>query len=246
MRFVSILTAAVCLTFTAPLPGQDGDSSTKRTPEKHGPVEILSETKGFNMKPYLHQVIETVRTNWFLQIPDIARAPMAKKGHVSVEFQVRHDGHVSDMKYRETSGDEALDRAAYGAIKGSDPLQPLPGEFQCQSIKLRFNFYYNPSPGEVHEKKLEEQVLPCVTSKIQLVKDTLITVSPSSMQVAVGAKIQFLLKTDAAPEPSVTWSLRGPGCEGSDCGVISSDGLYTAPVRIPNPPSVSVTATMTA
>ena len=243
MRFTSILAAAICLAFTAPLRGQDGDSSYKSTPEKHGPLEVLSDTKGFNIRPYLREVIETVRTHWFVQIPNAARA---KKGHVSIEFQVTHDGHISEVKYRETSGDEALDRAAYGAIESSDPLQALPGEFACQSIKLRFNFYYNPSPGDVHEKSLNDQVLPCVTSKIQLVRATVATVSPSSVQLPVGAKIQFLVKTDPASEPSVSWSVRGSGCEGSDCGLISTDGLYTAPARIPNPPTVSVTATLSA
>ncbi len=43
-----------------------------------------------------------------------------------------------------TSGDVALDRAAYGGITASKPFPPLPTEFGGQYLALRFHFYYNP------------------------------------------------------------------------------------------------------
>ena len=48
-----------------------------------------------------------------------------------------------------TSGDVALDRAAYGGITASKPFPPLPTEFGGQYLALRFHFYYNPDKNEM-------------------------------------------------------------------------------------------------
>ena len=85
------------------------------------------------------------------------------------------------------------------------------------------------------------QVVPCVTSKIQSVRTLGVTVSPTSTQVAVGSQQQFHATIVGAEDSTVTWSV---GCEGSTCGTISADGLYTAPAKIPNPPTLAVTATL--
>ena len=48
-----------------------------------------------------------------------------------------------------SSGDVALDRAAYGGITASKPFPPLPTEFGGQYLALRFHFYYNPERSEI-------------------------------------------------------------------------------------------------
>jgi outer membrane biosynthesis protein TonB len=48
------------------------------------------------------------------------------------------------MRVTATSGDTALDRAAWGGITNSNPFPPLPSEFGGQFLALRFHFYYNP------------------------------------------------------------------------------------------------------
>jgi len=223
--------------------------------DAHGPVEVLSDTKGFNMKPYLKDLVARVRTTWFALIPNTARAPIMERGHLSIDFRVMKDGHVEDIKYHSTSGNENFDRAAYGAITGSSPMPPFPAEFQCQFVRLRFYFYYNESPGDTKERSLDNQVLPCVTSKVVPADDAPskatpieklpLVVSPGSIQLAPGAKVRFYAKIYVLVDSAVTWSVRGPGCERSACGVISSDGLYTAPEKIPNPPVITVIATST-
>jgi hypothetical protein len=71
-------------------------------------------------------------------------------------------------------------------------------------------------------------------------------VSPGLIQVVSGTKMQFGAKLEGLVDSAVVWSVTGPGCEGSVCGVISVDGLYTAPAKIPNPALITVTATSTA
>jgi len=202
-------------------------------------IVLLSDTRGFDLKAYLNRLVEEVRTNWFRQIPESAER---RKGRVDVRFRVMRDGHITNVKFDTNSGDQTLDRSAYGAILASNPLPPLPRQFACEFIDLRFRFFYNPDSGTVAEKNVNDQVVPCVTSKIQLVRTLGVTVSPTSTQVAVGSQQQFHATIVGAEDSTVTWSV---GCEGSTCGTISADGLYTAPAKIPNPPTLAVTATLT-
>jgi TonB family protein len=199
-------------------------------------IDLLSDTKGFDLKPYLQRLVREVRTNWYQRIPESAED---EKGEVAVRFRVMRDGRITGAKYDKNSGDETLDRAAYLAILTS-PLRPLPSEFPCEFIDFRFRFYYNPDPATVPEKPID-QVLPCVTSRIKFIGTPAITVSPTSARVGVGSQQQFLATITGAEDSTVTWSV---GCEGSACGSISADGLYTAPDKIPNPPTISVTATL--
>ncbi len=73
-----------------------------------------------------------------------------------------------------------------------------------------------------------------------------ITISPASANVPTAGQQQFTATVTGTNNTAVTWSLSGAGCSGSACGTLSSSGLYTAPTTVPNPPTVSVTATSQA
>lgn len=235
MKSCLLLVAATCLAFTSPALSQSTDSSSKLGEKDKQVIDLLSDTRGFDLKPYLRQLVGEVRTNWFRVIPESAQF---KKGRVAIRFRLMRDGHITNLKV-DTSGDVTLDRPAYMAILGSNPLLPLPSEFACEFIELRFKFYYNPDPGTVVEHSVNDQVVPCVTSKIQIVRTLAFSVSPIAAQVAVGSQQQF--HVTGGQDSTVAWSV---ACEGSDCGTISVDGLYNAPAKIPNPATVSVTATL--
>jgi TonB family protein len=112
-------------------------------------VDILSDTMGVDFGPYLQRVIETLRQNWYNLIPEEARAPLMKSGKVSIDFAIMKDGSVAGMRIVSPSGDIALDRAAYGGIKASDPFQRLPQEFAGQYLMLRIHFFYNPQRSDL-------------------------------------------------------------------------------------------------
>jgi TonB family protein len=114
-----------------------------------GNMEVLSDTMGVDFGPYLQRVLQNVRQNWYLLIPESARAPIMKKGKLSIIFYIMKDGKVAGMQLYASSGDASLDRAAWGGITNSNPFPPLPKEFGGQYLELRFNFYYNPDRGEV-------------------------------------------------------------------------------------------------
>jgi TonB family protein len=130
--------------------GTYGQAPGRRATAATGPVEVLSDTMGVDFGPYLQRVVHDVRINWYNLIPESARAPLMKKGKVSIEFAITKDGKVAGMHYVDpTSGDVALDRAAYGGITASNPFPPLPSEFGGQYLGLRFTFYYNPDKNEM-------------------------------------------------------------------------------------------------
>ncbi|HXM21248.1 MAG TPA: TonB family protein [Terriglobales bacterium] len=114
-----------------------------------GPLEVLSDTMGVDFGPYLQRVLHDVRVNWYNLIPESARAPIMKKGKVTIEFAILKNGTVAGMKLISTSGDVALDRGAWGGITASNPFPPLPNEFGGQYLGLRFAFYYNPDKADL-------------------------------------------------------------------------------------------------
>lgn len=114
-----------------------------------GPMDVLSDTMGVDFGPYLARVLHDVKQNWYNLIPEAARAPLMKKGKVSIEFVILKDGKVAGMTLAGSSGDVPLDRAAWGGITGSNPFPPLPAEFGGQYLALRFHFFYNPDKTDL-------------------------------------------------------------------------------------------------
>ncbi len=134
-------------------PAEGGDQITKKsanaTAVTAGNLEVLSDTRGVNFGPYLEQVLKKVRANWYNLIPQQARAPQMESGKVAIEFVILPDGKVAGLKLAAPSIDVALDRAAWGGIKASNPFDPLPPEFHGPYLALRFRFYFNPKKDEV-------------------------------------------------------------------------------------------------
>ena len=129
--------------------GDYGLGQGKQGGEAIGPMDVLSDTMGVDFGPYLARVLHDVRENWYRIIPESARAPLMKKGKVSIEFAILKNGQVAGLQIVGTSGDVALDRAAYGGITASKPFPPLPAEFGGQYLALRFHFYYNPDKSDI-------------------------------------------------------------------------------------------------
>ena len=205
------------------------------------PVDVLSDTKGFNVRPYLDRMMQSIKAEWYSRIPEVARSPLKKKGRVSIEFHLMKDGNANEFRLVDTSGDASLDRAALAGVVAARPLAPLPPEFNCQYAVLRMHFYYNPTKGDVPNTN-DSPTLPCVTTKITSVEAKGVTISPTSVQVAVGKTQQFFAFADDT-NSAMTWKVVGSSCAGPNCGTVSRDGLYTAPLAVPNPPTITVVAT---
>jgi TonB family protein len=133
-------------------PGDAGDLGLgQRQPTaRMGPMEITTDTQGVDFGPYLQRVLHDVKAHWYEVIPPSAMPPLLKKGKLSIEFAITKNGEIAGLRLLTSSGDVALDRAAYGGIQASTPFPPLPSEFTGSYLGLRFAFYYNPDTSETN------------------------------------------------------------------------------------------------
>ena len=129
--------------------GQEGDfgMGSRAHGRQYGAYDILSDTQGVDFGPYLARVKQDVQRNWELAMPESVW--MGKKGKLAIEFAITRDGQIAGMKLVASSGDLALDTAAWNGITASKPFQPLPKEFTGPYLALRFYFFYNPDKADL-------------------------------------------------------------------------------------------------
>jgi len=104
--------------------------------------EILSDTRGYDFGPYMNQVINRVRTNWYALIPEAARIGTLR-GRVVIVFTITEPGRIENLRAVAPSGSNPLDRAAVAAIQASSPFPELPPDFTGDRLVLQFTFLYN-------------------------------------------------------------------------------------------------------
>jgi TonB family protein len=128
--------------------GQGGDFGlgTGQKGRQLGQLDILSDTQGVDFGPYLQRIVQVVKQNWYILIPESAEM---KKGKLAIEFAITKDGQVADLRLVASSGDVALDRPAWGSITNSNPFPPLPNNFNGPYLALRFRYYYNPDKADL-------------------------------------------------------------------------------------------------
>jgi TonB family protein len=102
---------------------------------------IQFDTKGVEFGPWLRRFVAQVRHNWF-----IPQAAMTFHGHVVLTFNIHKDGSISDVSVLQPSDIDGFNKAAIGAITGSNPTEPLPPEYPSDQAFFTVTFYYNEDP----------------------------------------------------------------------------------------------------
>jgi TonB family protein len=197
-------------------------------------VEVLSDTKGANIAPYMQAVLKRTRQKWYDYMPSSAPFALPRQGRVVVSFDIMRNGFIRGMKLEQSSNDPALDRAAWAAIATSNPLLPLPGDFSSSYLALRFTFYYNFEDAERSASPIPQGV------RHQEIK-VHITESSSVLRVPLGSSQLLTAAVSGTTNLALKWTVTGTGCSGTACGTVIS-GLYIAPGALPNPPMVVVRA----
>ncbi len=123
-----------------PIPGLPG--ATGQSQVQHAAVELESDPQGADFRAYLAHILSIVRTNWRRVIPESARMGTVR-GRTVIEFQIDRDGSIPKLVTADTSGSDALDRAAVAGLSMSNPLPPLPADFKGFQVRLAFTFSYN-------------------------------------------------------------------------------------------------------
>jgi TonB family protein len=104
-------------------------------------LELKSDPMGVDFRPYLTQILATIRRNWFAVMPESVK--LGRHGKVGLLFAITKSGNVSKVTWAFQSGADALDKAAVAAISASNPFPPLPAEFKGERVVLQLNFAYN-------------------------------------------------------------------------------------------------------
>ncbi|HVH25840.1 MAG TPA: TonB family protein [Vicinamibacterales bacterium] len=103
--------------------------------------EIQFDTKGVEFGPWIRRFIAQVKRNWF-----VPYSAMSMSGHVVIQFNVHKNGTITDLTVVGPSGIEAFNTAAYGALRSSNPTQPLPPAYPADQAFFTVTFFYNETP----------------------------------------------------------------------------------------------------
>jgi TonB family protein len=104
-------------------------------------LELKSDPMGVDFRPYLTQILATIRRNWYAVMPESVK--LGRHGKVGLLFAITKSGNVSKVTWAFQSGADSLDKAAVAAISASNPFPPLPAEFKGDRVVLQLNFAYN-------------------------------------------------------------------------------------------------------
>ncbi len=117
------------------LPGSTARAATS--------LELLSDPRGIDFKPYLIQLLAGVRRNWRAVIPESAR--LGRQGRVQIQFALARDGKVRKLVIALPSGTQAFDRAAVTAISmtSDQGFPPFPSGYTSDEMRLQLTFLYN-------------------------------------------------------------------------------------------------------
>lgn len=126
--------------FSQPSPGSPGSTSQLGAP--HAAIELQSDPQGADFKPYLARILAIVRANWRRVIPESARMGLLR-GRTVMEFIINRDGSIPKLVTADSSGSDALDRAAVAGLSMSNPLPALPDDYKGFQVRLAFTFSYN-------------------------------------------------------------------------------------------------------
>src|SRR4051812_2128229 len=99
------------------------------------------DAKGVDFGSWLRRFKAQVYRNWL-----IPYAAMALHGHTVMRFTIHKDGSITDLVVLQPSTVDAFTKAAFNAIKGSNPTVPLPQDYPDESMVMTVIFYYNEMP----------------------------------------------------------------------------------------------------
>jgi TonB family protein len=104
--------------------------------------EIQFDTKGVEFGPWIRRFVLQVKRNWL-----VPYSAMSQSGHVVIQFNVHKNGLITDLNVVGPCPIEAFNAAAEGALRSSNPTQPLPAAYPADRAFFTVTFFYNETPG---------------------------------------------------------------------------------------------------
>jgi TonB family protein len=132
----------------APPQGNHADVSAAKTDDASslGGVDILSDTGGVDLRPYMKEILGSIRRNWISLIPPEAKPPESKQGEAQIRFTIAPDGKITAMHLDGSAQDDGINRSCWGAITSMGQFPALPAAMGTKPLELRIHFYVNTHP----------------------------------------------------------------------------------------------------
>lgn len=133
-----LVICVICSLFTL---GCSSSSPTLARNTSHFPIQVDGPRE---FRKYDETIIKSVRQQWY-KILD-ASSESNQKGTVVIEFLLRHDGGISDLRVTQSNVSEALADFCSRAISELAPFSPWPERLRGLVGKdyrgIRFEFIY--------------------------------------------------------------------------------------------------------
>ncbi len=107
-----------------------------------GPVSVNAKGVGA-VEEYRAYLERTIQNRW--QIPPEANL-LSQAVSLTLEFSIAHDGRLVSIRFHNSTGIRALDRAAQRAVELAAPFRPLPNIFPGPTQVFTDTFVYYPPP----------------------------------------------------------------------------------------------------
>ncbi len=108
-------------------------------------VQLLTRVSSADrdgLRQYLPIVKQQTKDQWLAALPPEVAPPTSAAGTVQIDASVHTDGRVTNLIFKQPSGDKALDRAARMAITGA-AYDSFPYGLSVDQVRIRFTFVYN-------------------------------------------------------------------------------------------------------
>jgi TonB family protein len=99
------------------------------------------DSKGVDFGPWLRRFVSQVKRNWFVPL-----SAASFRGRVVIQFNIHRDGRITDVNVVRPSDIPSFTQAAFNAIVGSNPTEPLPPEYPDDKVLFTVTFFYNEQP----------------------------------------------------------------------------------------------------
>lgn len=84
---------------------------------------------------YLKELNRKIKRAW--------NPPRGLPHSAEIQFRIRRDGRLLQVRLLKSSGDAAVDMAAMEAVSRSAPFPALPGEYELEFLDVRYSFNYS-------------------------------------------------------------------------------------------------------
>ena len=139
MRTGLLVLAIVMMGLSLPGRAQGSGAATSALPRAEIAVDMLSDKGGVDLNPYFEHMVGALNGRWQPLVSSAEGSLTGRPEETVIGITILPDGHLGAMRVNAPAHDEALNKAAWTAVKEMH-FAPLPGGMKDAALKLRLHF----------------------------------------------------------------------------------------------------------